>query len=328
MSKRFLIRRWKEAENKEVTCEEAGNFYVGLCPFHNDTHPSLNINKNNYVFVCFGCDARGRAQELLGIYSFRDEDGNILYEQVKCCDKDGSKRFFFRQPAEGGDWKYDIKDVRRVIYNLPEVLKSDVVFVVEGPKDAETVNGLGFVGTTSPYGAGAKWKSEFNDWFKGKEVIVIPDNDQVGKKHALDVCRNLKPVTNQIRLLELPDVEEKEDVTDWLEKGHTRDELLQLIESTPEWIPPVKKENEPEESEPEGPPIDTSQFRPMSIEELTRILGLTIVKDENNKLITFLCMLSTYTEEGQFNISLNSPSSTGKTYIPLEVVKLFPRKDV
>jgi len=66
----------------------------------------------------------------------------------------------------------------------------------------------------------------------------------------------------------------------------------------------------------------------MTKEELLSVLGLTIKKDETNKLITFLCELSAYTERSQFNISFHAPSSTGKSYIPLEIAKLFPKEDV
>jgi hypothetical protein len=69
-------------------------------------------------------------------------------------------------------------------------------------------------------------------------------------------------------------------------------------------------------------------FEPMSTEQLLKILGLTIKKDEINKLITFLCELSAYTENSQFNISYHAPSSTGKSYIPLEIAQLFPKEDV
>ncbi len=74
--------------------------------------------------------------------------------------------------------------------------------------------------------------------------------------------------------------------------------------------------------------IDTSQFKPMSSQELLEVLGLTIKKDEHNKLITFLCELSAYTEDSQLNISFNAPSSTGKSYIPTEIARLFPEEDV
>lgn len=74
--------------------------------------------------------------------------------------------------------------------------------------------------------------------------------------------------------------------------------------------------------------IDISQFKPISSQELVDILGLTIKKDEENKLITFLCELSAYTENSQFNISFNAPSSTGKSYIPTEIAQLFLKEDV
>lgn len=74
--------------------------------------------------------------------------------------------------------------------------------------------------------------------------------------------------------------------------------------------------------------IDTSNLKPMSSQELIEILGLTIKKDEENKLITFLCELSAYTEDSQLNISFNAPSSTGKSYIPTEIAQLFPEEDV
>ncbi|MDD5223181.1 MAG: hypothetical protein PHE84_04250 [bacterium] len=69
-------------------------------------------------------------------------------------------------------------------------------------------------------------------------------------------------------------------------------------------------------------------FPILSTEEILKTLGLTIKKDDENKLITFLCCLSAYTEDDQFNISFNAPSSTGKSYIPLEIVSLFPKEDV
>jgi len=73
---------------------------------------------------------------------------------------------------------------------------------------------------------------------------------------------------------------------------------------------------------------DTKGFDPLSSEELIEILGLTIKKDEQNKLATFLCALSAFTKDSQFNISFNAPSSTGKSYIPTEIARLFPEGDV
>ncbi|GAH55005.1 unnamed protein product, partial [marine sediment metagenome] len=79
-----------------------------------------------------------------------------------------------------------------------------------------------------------------------------------------------------------------------------------------------KKEEEIAEEE-------IKSFPYLDPKELLDILGLTIKSDEQNKLTTFLCQLSAFTEDSQFNISFNAPSSTGKSYIPLEIAKLFPK---
>jgi len=71
-----------------------------------------------------------------------------------------------------------------------------------------------------------------------------------------------------------------------------------------------------------------NQFPPLSIVELANVLDLTIKEDSINKVTTFLCFLAAYTENSQFNISFNAPSSSGKSYIPLEIASLFPKEDV
>lgn len=83
-----------------------------------------------------------------------------------------------------------------------------------------------------------------------------------------------------------------------------------------------------EESIEERLPPQNKSFEPMSINELTEILGLTIKRDEIPKLITFLSMLSAYTDDSQMNVSNNAPSSTGKSFIPLEISYLFPEEDI
>ena len=70
--------------------------------------------------------------------------------------------------------------------------------------------------------------------------------------------------------------------------------------------------------------IEPKIFPLITKEEVLDILGLSIKSDEHNKLATFLCMLSAFTDSSQFNIAFSAPSSSGKSYIPLEISKLFP----
>ena len=74
--------------------------------------------------------------------------------------------------------------------------------------------------------------------------------------------------------------------------------------------------------------VITKSFGSTVLGEVANVLDLTIKSDYVNKLVVFLAFLSAYTDNNQFNISLNAPSSTGKSYIPLEVVGLFPKEDI
>lgn len=69
-------------------------------------------------------------------------------------------------------------------------------------------------------------------------------------------------------------------------------------------------------------------FEPLTAVELGKTLDSTIKRDETNKIITFLCALSAFTDSSQINISNNAPSSTGKSYIPIEIARYFPAEDV
>ncbi|MEO0113779.1 MAG: hypothetical protein ABIK80_07485, partial [candidate division WOR-3 bacterium] len=74
--------------------------------------------------------------------------------------------------------------------------------------------------------------------------------------------------------------------------------------------------------------IYKNQFPELTLGDVDRILSLTIKKDRITKIITFLGMLTAYTEDSQLNISYNAPPSTGKSYIPIEISKLFLKEDV
>ena len=75
----------------------------------------------------------------------------------------------------------------------------------------------------------------YNDYFKGRKVTIFSDNDDPGKKHAQIVAKNLKGVAESVKVIELPGLPEKGDVSDWVRQGHTKEELIELIKTSPEW---------------------------------------------------------------------------------------------
>jgi archaellum biogenesis ATPase FlaH len=121
----------------------------------------------------------------------------------------------------------------RVLYNLPSVLASDLILIVEGEKDVHTATSLGFVATTNPGGASAwtentEQQYHYSTPLKGKRVVIIPDNDQAGRKHAESVRRILSKICT-VSTLSLPDLPEKGDLTDWVNAGGTTEKLTLLI---------------------------------------------------------------------------------------------------
>ncbi len=57
---------------------------------------------------------------------------------------------------------------------------------------------------------------------------MIPDNDPAGRKHASKVMEALIGIAKSVSLVELPGLEAKGDVSDWLEAGGTKEGLLAL----------------------------------------------------------------------------------------------------
>ncbi len=192
------------------------------------------------------------AARLLKAYDYRDEEGRLLYQVCRW----EPKKFTQRHPCPNcedgscGDkyckkgWIWNLHGVRRVLYHLPEVIASATpnaagvvkgILVVEGERDADNlIEKCGSIATTNSEGA-EKWHREFNQFFRGRRVVILPDNDQKGERHALIVARNLRDTATDIRIVRLPGLAEKQDVTDWLAAGGTREQLLALIEATPTW---------------------------------------------------------------------------------------------
>jgi predicted P-loop ATPase len=82
-----------------------------------------------------------------------------------------------------------------------------------------------------------KWTAKHAAFLKGADVVIIPDNDEPGRRHAQGVAQSLAGLARRVRVLELPGLAEKGDVSDWLAAGGTSDELWALAEKTPTWRP-------------------------------------------------------------------------------------------
>jgi DNA-binding transcriptional ArsR family regulator len=230
-----------------------GDGWMACCPAHDDRNPSLSIKTagTKILLHCFaGCSIESIAQAI-GLevkdlhldepkaqpntfYEYQDEQGNLLFQVVRS----PQKKFMQRRPGKDGEWINNTRGVRRVPYRLPELLAGveagAMIFIPEGEKDVESLRKLGLVATCNPMGAG-KWTKELNPYFKGANVVILPDNDEPGREHANKVAQNLQGVAASVKVLELPGLDEKGDVSDWLEAGGTGEQLAVLVHKTPEW---------------------------------------------------------------------------------------------
>jgi putative DNA primase/helicase len=140
-------------------------------------------------------------------------------------------------PAGAGGWLWNLKGVEQVLYRLPEVASAvesgEPVFVVEGEKDAEAVAALGICATTSSGGAG-KWRDDYAEPLRGASVVAVPDNDHAGLAHATSALWSLRKKARELRLLHLPGLPAKGDVSDWIAEreraGLGREELRRELQ--------------------------------------------------------------------------------------------------
>jgi AAA domain len=123
-----------------------------------------------------------------------------------------------------------------VLYQLPQIFEAITnnrpVLIAEGEKDCGNLRALGIAATTNPGGAN-KWRSEFNEYLRGADVVLVPDNDSAGHQHMQAIGAELNGVAKTIRMLKLPDLPDKGDVSDWLANGGTAEKLWRLIEQAP-----------------------------------------------------------------------------------------------
>jgi hypothetical protein len=175
------------------------------------------------------------------IYPYHDENNVLLYEIVRFDTDDPDLRFRPRRPDGKGNWIYDLDGVRRVLYRLSELIEGIasgyLVLNCEGESDVETARGLGYIATTNEGGIG-KWRDEYDEYFRGADVVVISDNDVHGKgqAYAEERAQRLSRVAKRVRKIMF----EVKDLRAWVEAGGTREQLDTMIERALDWTPQPK----------------------------------------------------------------------------------------
>lgn len=167
------------------------------------------------------------------------------YEQWKAA---GGKASGQRKPpgvsldgrSPTGHWCWTSKDIpKKPLYRLPAIIdavaRGKRIYVVEGEKCVQTLEAIGRIATTCPEGS-KKWQSQHAEPLAGARVVVLPDADGPGRRHAQSVARSLASVGAEIRVVDLPGLGPKDDIVEWLDvDGNTPEQLDRIVGEAPVW---------------------------------------------------------------------------------------------
>lgn len=200
-------------------------------------------------------------RELVAHFTYTDETNAPLYRvfryQPKCFiqgryEPGGLPPKHLQHPS-WENFRTGLADTRRVLYHLPDIVNSPKerpVFVVEGEGKVELLRAMGFLATCNVGGAGMGWCDCYSDpehhtncyscHLTGRNIIVLPDNNPPGYRHANTVVGSLiRHAATTVRYVPVPVAPDK-DVGDWVKAGGTREQLISICMSYPPYGRSVK----------------------------------------------------------------------------------------
>jgi hypothetical protein len=210
---------------------------------------------------CYACNESWSPQEfaaLAGLPELVADGGREPATEYVYRTPDGSRhsrvtRFpgkKFRQARwTGTDWEWKAPKTR-IPFRADRLIAADpadLVLWVEGEKDVETAEALGFLATTSPGGASAAGKLDraiLAQVAAGRRFVVVPDNDEPGRQYAATVAGLLTQAgAAEVRLLDLAKVwpsgpaPKGGDLSDWIAAGGRSEDLRRMAQEAPQAAP-------------------------------------------------------------------------------------------
>jgi hypothetical protein len=183
-----------------------------------------------------------RGFQRVATYDYTAPNGVVVYQVLRYHHRliPGAKTFVLRRP-DGASWHSDSSQITKwvygqgqlkIIYRWKEIADQpdEIVFVCEGEKDADRLASLGLLATTV---AGQNWSETAAEALRGRDVFVLEDNDETGRENSEAAVEALADMVKSIRIVRLPDLPHKGDVSDWLDAGHTGEELIDVCAAAP-----------------------------------------------------------------------------------------------
>lgn len=218
--------------------------------------------------------------------------------------------------ATTGDYDY-------TIYNYPKIKeainKMNNVYFVEGEKDADNLNRLGFAATTIYAKTNDKkiW-NKYKMQLQNAKVVFIGDTGKAGEEFKQLAWENLKDVVQSFKVVVLPGLKEmgdNKDVTDWLEVGHTKEDLIKAIKDSWDWKVSTKWKDVTKVTKQNGiveiKPLNTIDNFKLILErtgtkiyknEITKVLSVETNFFKNKTLDTLITEIKSHCTKEHFKI--------------------------
>ena len=188
---------------------------------------------------------------IVATYDYTDADGKLLF-QVAAIRTEG-----LPAAQTGRQWRLDLEAGRAAralsLAGITEISRRHCFHNAKARKDADRVASLGLCATTT-----GKWTDECVKALAGRDVVILEDNDDAGKKKALAAAHALHGTAKTIRIVSLPDLPDKGDVSDWLDADpHHANKFRDVCFDAPLWNPADDKTPPSDKPETASPAAST-----------------------------------------------------------------------
>lgn len=137
---------------------------------------------------------------------YYNADGSIFGKKVITTLTNGKKSpCWYLYDHEKKSYITGLHEQKAPLYNANVLHNMDegTVFITEGEKDADTLSRLDDIpATTIPNGAGfSQWIDLYNDGLQGKDLIILTDNDDVGRSYGIKIAQHTLNIAKSVKII-------------------------------------------------------------------------------------------------------------------------------
>lgn len=172
----------------------------------------------------------GTARQQVQVFAICDAAGNPIAEHVRL-DRGDGKSFFWRHP-DGRPGLGELSPTELPLYGSERLSQWDPnkpVVLTEGEKPAAALLAIGIPALGTVTGASSTPGAESLSILRGRDVVLWPDADDIGRAHMHRIAQALQGVARLVRWIEWPDAPPGGDAFDYLAAGHGKADVEFLL---------------------------------------------------------------------------------------------------